>query len=158
MVATVDTVGATLRYALDKSSSKFTVQAFAAGMLSAMGHSPTFAVRDFSGEAAVDPDAPAQASLNLKIRASSLHREFSRELPLLRIPRINKAVPSRPLSISNFTLMWLARATSATAFLDILESPAKWNAHSSSQSGLAVKKLNRNSEAFAISLRSLFAG
>jgi polyisoprenoid-binding protein YceI len=72
MAATVDTVGATLRYTLDRSSSKFTVQAFASGMLSALGHSPTFAVRDFSGEAAVDPGAPSQASLNIKIRASSL--------------------------------------------------------------------------------------
>jgi polyisoprenoid-binding protein YceI len=72
MAATVDTVGATLRYTLDRSSSKFTVQAFASGMLSALGHSPTFAVRDFSGEATVSPSAPGQASLNMKIRASSL--------------------------------------------------------------------------------------
>ena len=71
-MATVDTVGATLRYTVDRSSSKFTVQAFASGMLSALGHSPTFAVRDFSGEATVNPSAPAEASLNLKIRASSL--------------------------------------------------------------------------------------
>ena len=41
-------------------------------MLSALGHSPTFAIRDFSGEAAIDPSAPAQASLRLQIRASSL--------------------------------------------------------------------------------------
>lgn len=72
MAATVDTVGASVRYALDKSSSKFTVQAFASGMLSALGHSPTFAVRDFSGEAAVNPSAPTQASVSLKVRASSL--------------------------------------------------------------------------------------
>jgi polyisoprenoid-binding protein YceI len=72
MAATVDTVGAALRFTLDKSSSKFTVQAFASGMLSALGHSPTFAIRDFSGEAAVNPNAPAQASLNIRIRAGSL--------------------------------------------------------------------------------------
>ena len=72
MAAMADTIGATLRYTLDRSSSKFTVQAFASGMLSALGHSPTFAVRDFSGEAAVNPAEPAQASLNIKIRASSL--------------------------------------------------------------------------------------
>jgi polyisoprenoid-binding protein YceI len=72
MAAMADTIGATLRYTLDRSSSKFTVQAFASGMLSALGHSPTFAVRDFSGEAALSPAEPAQASLNIKIRASSL--------------------------------------------------------------------------------------
>lgn len=64
--------GAALRYVLDKSSSKFTVQAFASGMLSALGHSPTFAIRDFSGEAIWDPGAPAQSSLRVQIRADSL--------------------------------------------------------------------------------------
>jgi len=72
MAATVDTVGARLRYTLDKSSSKFTVRAFASGMLSALGHSPTFGVRDFSGEAAINPNAPAAASGKLRIRARSL--------------------------------------------------------------------------------------
>jgi polyisoprenoid-binding protein YceI len=60
------------RYALDTSSSKFTVQAFATGMLSSLGHSPTFAVRDFAGEASFDPAAPGDASLVLRIRADSL--------------------------------------------------------------------------------------
>jgi len=57
---------------LDKSSSKFTVRAFASGMLSSLGHSPTFAIRDFAGEASFDPVAPAEASLSLRIRATSL--------------------------------------------------------------------------------------
>lgn len=60
------------RYQLDKSSSKFTVRAFATGMLSSLGHSPTFAIRDFTGEATFDPAAPAEASLVLRIRADSL--------------------------------------------------------------------------------------
>jgi polyisoprenoid-binding protein YceI len=59
-------------YALDKSSSKFTVRAFATGMLSSLGHSPTFAIRDFAGEASFDPAVPAAASLGLRIRADSL--------------------------------------------------------------------------------------
>jgi polyisoprenoid-binding protein YceI len=63
---------AAVRYVLDKSSSKFTVRAFASGMLSSLGHSPTFAIRDFAGEASFDPAAPADASLVLRIRADSL--------------------------------------------------------------------------------------
>jgi polyisoprenoid-binding protein YceI len=59
-------------YALDKSSSKFTVRAFATGMLSSLGHSPTFAIRDFRGEASFDSAAPMQASLELRIKADSL--------------------------------------------------------------------------------------
>jgi len=63
---------AAAHYVLDKSSSRFTVRAFATGMLSSFGHSPTFAIRDFSGEASYDPAIPAEASLVLKVRADSL--------------------------------------------------------------------------------------
>ena len=59
-------------YLLDKSASKFTVQAFAGGMLAALGHSPTIAIRDFSGEADFDAAAPDKASLKIQIRADSL--------------------------------------------------------------------------------------
>ena len=59
-------------YVIDQSASRFTVRAFAGGMLSAMGHSPTFAIRDFSGEATFDPAAPEQATLRIEIRADSL--------------------------------------------------------------------------------------
>ncbi len=59
-------------YSLDRSSSKFTVRAFASGMLSALGHSPTFAIRDFTGQAEFDPAAPENASLNIQVRATSL--------------------------------------------------------------------------------------
>jgi polyisoprenoid-binding protein YceI len=37
-----------------------------------LGHNPTFAIRDFSGEVEFDPDAPASSSLRLVIRAESL--------------------------------------------------------------------------------------
>ncbi len=48
------------------------MRAFASGMLSALGHNPTIAIRDFSGEANFDPAAPEQASLRIQIRADSL--------------------------------------------------------------------------------------
>jgi polyisoprenoid-binding protein YceI len=63
---------AVARYVLDRSASRFTVRAFASGMLSALGHNPTIAIRDFSGEAAFDPSAPEKASLRIEIRANSL--------------------------------------------------------------------------------------
>lgn len=59
-------------YVLDRSSSKFTVRAFATGMLSSLGHSPTFAIRDFTGQARLDPAQPGGGSLNLLIKADSL--------------------------------------------------------------------------------------
>lgn len=52
--------------------STFTVQAFAAGMLSALGHDPTFAARDYSGEIECNPDTGEGASLVLRVKAASL--------------------------------------------------------------------------------------
>jgi polyisoprenoid-binding protein YceI len=61
-----------LRYQLDPTQSRFTVQAFARGMLSAFGHSPTFAIRSFRGELSFAPEAPADNSFVLTIQANSL--------------------------------------------------------------------------------------
>jgi polyisoprenoid-binding protein YceI len=60
------------RYRLDPRHSRFTVQAFATGMLSMLAHSPTFAVKDFAGEIRLDPHAPDGASLQITVRADSL--------------------------------------------------------------------------------------
>jgi len=63
---------ASVRYAIDPKLSRFTVQAFAGGLLSGFGHNPTFAVRDFTGEAKFSPDAPQDGSLLMRIKADSL--------------------------------------------------------------------------------------
>jgi len=68
----VDIETMTAHYVLDKRSSKFTVRAFATGMLSSLGHSPTFAIRDFEGDATFDPEKPGTASLALRIKSNSL--------------------------------------------------------------------------------------
>jgi len=59
-------------YLIEPRLSRFTVQAFAGGFLSGFGHNPTIAIRDFTGEATFSPDAPAESSLTLNIRADSL--------------------------------------------------------------------------------------
>jgi polyisoprenoid-binding protein YceI len=48
------------------------VRAFASGVLSAFGHSPTIALRDFEGEARVNPDHMESSSLRLILKAASL--------------------------------------------------------------------------------------
>jgi len=63
---------ATVRYVTDAERSRFTVRAFAMGMLAAFGHDPTIAIPDFEGEVMVDPEAPEQGSLRLVIQAASL--------------------------------------------------------------------------------------
>jgi polyisoprenoid-binding protein YceI len=61
-----------VRYTLDAAQSRFTVQAFASGLLSGFGHSPTFAIREFTGELRFAPDAPGEASFSLTVKADSL--------------------------------------------------------------------------------------
>ncbi len=59
-------------YVVDARRSRFTVQAFATGILSAMGHNPTIGIRTFSGEVDFDPEAPDASRLQLTIQAASL--------------------------------------------------------------------------------------
>ena len=57
----------TTRYRIDPGQSRFTVQAFSAGVLSFLGHSPTFAVRNFAGE--LTAEGSAVTGLRLRVRA-----------------------------------------------------------------------------------------
>jgi polyisoprenoid-binding protein YceI len=60
------------RYVIDPTASRFTVQAFSAGMLSPFGHDPKFVARDFTGDVSFDPDSPSEASLTMTMRGASL--------------------------------------------------------------------------------------
>src|SRR3954462_11929526 len=59
-------------YRVDARRSRFIVKAFATGLLSAFGHSPTIAIRDFTGEVRFSPDHLEAAALGLRIKAESL--------------------------------------------------------------------------------------
>jgi polyisoprenoid-binding protein YceI len=62
----------TVRYTFDSAQSRFTVQAFATGMLSVFGHNPTFAFRRFSGELRFDPDTREAASLQMTVDSEAI--------------------------------------------------------------------------------------
>jgi polyisoprenoid-binding protein YceI len=67
------TGGATLtRYRVDPGHSRFTVQAFAGGLLSVLAHSPTFAVRDYAGELRWATHPAERAGLWVTVRAGCL--------------------------------------------------------------------------------------
>jgi polyisoprenoid-binding protein YceI len=59
-------------YRIDPGASRFTVRAFAGGMLSGMGHNPTFLARDIGGQVTFDPARPDAASLRFRVGAGSL--------------------------------------------------------------------------------------
>ena len=60
------------RFIIDSRTSRFTVRAFATGLLSAMGHNPTIGIRTFSGEMNFDPERVTASAFQLIITSSSL--------------------------------------------------------------------------------------
>jgi polyisoprenoid-binding protein YceI len=60
------------RYRFDPDRSRFTVRAFAGGLLSFLGHSPAFAVHSFTGELRFDPGTVEEAGVDVIVRADSL--------------------------------------------------------------------------------------
>ena len=60
------------RYVINNMVSRFTVQAFASGFLSAFGHDPKIAIRDLKGEIHFDPAHIDKSTMHLVIRADSL--------------------------------------------------------------------------------------
>jgi polyisoprenoid-binding protein YceI len=66
------TAGLAVSYQIDPRLSRFQVRAYAGGMLSAFGHNPVIAIRDFSGEARFQPELLEDASLHLTFAAASM--------------------------------------------------------------------------------------
>jgi polyisoprenoid-binding protein YceI len=60
------------RFVIDTKASRFTVRAFATGILSAMGHNPTIGIRTFSGDLKFDAEQLKAAAFQLVIKSSSL--------------------------------------------------------------------------------------
>jgi polyisoprenoid-binding protein YceI len=67
-----EAVRMTPRYRFDPGHSRFTVQAFATGLLSFLGHSPTLAVRDFRGVVEFPDDLIANLRVELTAGAGTL--------------------------------------------------------------------------------------
>jgi len=62
-------------FAIDGRASRFTIQAFATGLLSAMGHNPVIGVRDLSGQVTFDPERKHARGFKLSIKSTSLSVE-----------------------------------------------------------------------------------
>lgn len=61
-----------VKFALDTNASRFTVQAFATGMLSSFGHNPKIAMRDYDGEIQFAPDTYENAVVRVTVRTSAM--------------------------------------------------------------------------------------
>jgi polyisoprenoid-binding protein YceI len=61
-----------VRFLVDAVASRFTVQAFATGLLSSFGHNPTIGIRDFDGEIECEPDTYEKAVVRITVRTNSM--------------------------------------------------------------------------------------
>jgi polyisoprenoid-binding protein YceI len=64
---------ATVRYTFDKAASRFTVQAFSAGLLSAFGHNPTISIANYEGRVEFIPGTYAKALVTMAVKTASLN-------------------------------------------------------------------------------------
>jgi polyisoprenoid-binding protein YceI len=63
---------ATVRYSIDPASSRFTVQAFATGLLSTFGHNPRIGLRDYDGEIDFAPETYEKAFVRINVRTGTM--------------------------------------------------------------------------------------
>jgi polyisoprenoid-binding protein YceI len=63
---------AALKFVIDANASRFTVQAFATGLLSSFGHNPTIGIRDFSGEMECEPETYNNARVHVTVRTAAM--------------------------------------------------------------------------------------
>ncbi len=61
-----------VRYVFDKSAGRFTVHAFATGLLSAFGHNPNIGIRDYDGEISFVPGTYDRALVRVRVKLASL--------------------------------------------------------------------------------------
>lgn len=61
-----------MKCSIDATASRFNVKAFATGLLSAFGHNPTIAIRDYDGEIQYSPDTIANASVRIAVRTNAM--------------------------------------------------------------------------------------
>lgn len=73
VINAMETSGAgLLHYEIDSRASRLTVQAFATGMLAAMGHNPRIGIRSFSGGVNFNPETSEAGGFRLSILSNSL--------------------------------------------------------------------------------------
>jgi polyisoprenoid-binding protein YceI len=89
-----------VHYRIDATSSRFTVRAFAAGLLSGFGHNPVIAFRDFSGEVNFAPEDIAKSSVGIAIKAGSF--EVQSDVSEKDRREIMRAMNEQVLEVSRF--------------------------------------------------------
>ena len=91
---------ATVRYVIDTSSSRFTVQAIATGMLSAFGHNPKIGIRDYEGEIQFVRETYDKAIVRMTVRAGAM--EVSDEMKSDDRKKLEQTMYEEVLEVQRF--------------------------------------------------------
>ena len=106
-------------YIIDGKASRFTVQAFATGLLARMGHNPTIGIRDFSGEMKFNPDKLEAGSFRLLIKTASL--SVQDDISSKDIREIERLMKDEVLETAKFPeILYEAPSISVTKMTDTL--------------------------------------
>ena len=111
------------RYVIDGRASRFTVRAFATGLLARMGHNPTIGIRDLSGELTFNPDNLEAGSFRMVIKSASLSVQDDISSKDLR--EMERLMNQEVLETEKFPeILYEASAISVTKTADMLYSVA----------------------------------
>jgi hypothetical protein len=109
----LETEIAVTRYLIDKRTSRFTVRAFASGMLSAFGHNPVIDIRDLTGEAGFSPESPENGYLRMRIKADSL--QVAGEVSSKDLREMERMMREEVLEVSKYPeIVYESTGTSAS--------------------------------------------
>jgi polyisoprenoid-binding protein YceI len=109
------------RYVIDSRASRFTVQAFATGLLARMGHDPIIGIRDFSGEMQFNPDKLEAGSFRLVIKSASL--SVQNDISDKDLREIERLMNQEVLETEKFPeIVYEATSISLTRMVDMLSS------------------------------------
>ena len=109
------------RYVIDGRASRFTVRAFATGLLARMGHNPTIGIRDLSGEMNFNPGKLEAGSFRIVIKSASLSVQDDISSKDLR--EMERLMDQEVLETEKFPeILYEASAISLTKTADMLYS------------------------------------
>lgn len=87
-------------FIIDKSVSRFTVQAFATGLLSSFGHNPTIGIRDYDGVIRFTPESYDNASVRVSLKTTGL--EVLDEMKSADRKQLEQAMYTEVLDVEHF--------------------------------------------------------
>jgi polyisoprenoid-binding protein YceI len=107
------------RYVIDSRASRFTVQAFATGLMARMGHNPIVGIRDFSGEMQFNPDKLEAGGFRLVIKSASL--SVQNDISDKDIREIERLMNQEVLETAKFPeIVYESTSISVTKMADML--------------------------------------